>query len=91
VRAEGLLRLTMGKMASKMMLWKGIYNMPEQKANMTVVQTQYLCDVCGIGHMIPIDKRFVKDGETMFPHQCNNCGHKANYDVSYPTINYIVK
>jgi len=65
--------------------------MPQQNSDMTVVYTKYLCDVCLKGYMLPFGQRFIKDDEAMFHHQCNNCGHKADYDVSYPTINYIVK
>jgi len=64
--------------------------MPKEDADMTVVQTKYRCDVCGIGFMIAVLKRFVENNETLFPHQCDNCGHRANYDVSYPTIKYVV-
>lgn len=62
--------------------------MPKEPRNMTVVGTKYLCDVCGIGYMIAFDKRFVNEGEILYAHQCSNCGHKANYDVTYPTIDY---
>jgi len=69
-------------------LWKGIFNMPQETVQMDITGTKYLCDLCGVGYMAAIDKRFVNEGETLFPHECNNCGSKVNYSVSYPLINY---
>jgi len=69
-------------------LWIGKIIMPAERVTMDVIGTKDKCDVCGIGYMAAIDKRFVRNDETMFPHQCTNCGHKADYTVSYPTVEF---
>lgn len=91
MRGEVVLRLTMAQMGLIIGLWKGLNNMPEEDKDMTVVQTKYLCDVCGVGYMIPFGKLFVDKEQTWYPHQCDNCDNKVDYVISYPTINYVIK
>lgn len=62
--------------------------MPAQTFPVTILGAKYLCDVCGIGYMIPFGQKFDDEGEDMYPHKCNNCGTEADYDVSYPTTTY---
>jgi len=62
--------------------------MPEEKVKIDVVGTKYLCDKCGIGYMVAVDKKFEEDDQTWYPHKCDNCGHKADYTQTYPIINF---
>lgn len=49
-----------------------------------------VCDKCGDGYMRP-DGVVIPTLPAKYPHTCDNCGARAEFDVQYPYIGYIYK
>lgn len=48
----------------------------------------YTCDKCGKGQYRP-DGYALMSSPPQYPHECNECGHKATFKVKYPYIEYV--
>jgi len=53
---------------------------------------QYECDECGgRGKMVRVEGSNALDQEPPFAHKCSFCGELADFDKSYPTIDFAEK
>lgn len=57
----------------------------EQSAEVKIFQVDYVCDVCGVGHMRLSDRILFGLGiRPAFPHRCDHCGYEMTFTVQYP-------
>ena len=56
----------------------------EMVAEAKTLIVEMVCDVCGVGKMVPSGGGILCSNPPMFPHICNKCGNSSNYKVRYP-------
>lgn len=50
------------------------------------------CDKCGVGKMERDGNMVLTSNPPLYPHKCDNCGHKEVYPVTYPyqNVEYLI-
>lgn len=60
----------------------------EQKTELKVYETQYVCDHCGKAIMTLIQGVELNTTPPKYLHQCSSCNIQALYDKKYPIITH---
>ncbi len=61
--------------------------MSESKKLVQMYEVDYMCDVCGIGRVLPTSLSFATY-PPKFPHECNHCHDKYTFNFTYPLKKY---
>jgi hypothetical protein len=61
--------------------------MPEEKKPLKSFSIDYICDVCGKGHMRPTGVVYERM-PPLFVHECDKCGQGMNLDHHYPYVRH---
>lgn len=66
--------------------------MPEATIELRPVRIMYICDECGKGQMVKVDKvvnRLRRVVRTL--HCCSTCNHEQIFDAEYPRMEFLPK
>jgi len=63
--------------------------MAEERFGIKPVGVRMRCELCVAGEMLSKDGIVLTTMPPLYPHCCNQCGHKKNFRERYPTIRWV--
>jgi transcription elongation factor Elf1 len=60
--------------------------MPELRSRVTTYLTDYTCDKCGAGQLLPTGKVVTEVEPPRYTHMCSNCLVEKEFEIQYPYL-----